>query len=101
MEVIWGIAIFGPLLAPLGAYAIGCLVWRGSFAHRRFAPIAWYYGSLAAVVAITHVCGGCRYDLTGNASGVCPECGEVISQEQRELLAQRESERRFTTPSKR
>ena len=24
-------------------------------------------------------CKRCRYDLTGNTSGVCPECGVVIS----------------------
>jgi hypothetical protein len=23
-------------------------------------------------------CGGCGYDLTGNVSGVCPECGQPI-----------------------
>ena len=23
-------------------------------------------------------CGGCGYDLTGNTSGVCPECGEPV-----------------------
>jgi len=25
----------------------------------------------------TTTCGGCGYDLTGNVSGVCPECGSV------------------------
>ena len=24
-------------------------------------------------------CGACLYDLTGNASGVCPECGKAVS----------------------
>ena len=24
-------------------------------------------------------CPGCRYDLTGNRSGVCPECGLMVS----------------------
>jgi uncharacterized RDD family membrane protein YckC len=34
-------------------------------------------------------CGQCRYDLTGNTSGVCPECGESISNQQnQELLHQ-------------
>ena len=26
-------------------------------------------------------CKGCRYDLTGNVSGVCPECGRPIEKE--------------------
>ena len=25
-----------------------------------------------------NACGGCRYDLTGNTSGVCPECGIAV-----------------------
>ena len=24
-------------------------------------------------------CEGCGYDLTGNTSGTCPECGEAIA----------------------
>ena len=24
------------------------------------------------------MCGGCGYDLRGNVSGICPECGEVV-----------------------
>lgn len=28
-------------------------------------------------------CRQCRYDLTGNASGICPECGLKISEQQR------------------
>lgn len=27
----------------------------------------------------THICTNCNYDLTGNATGQCPECGRVIS----------------------
>jgi len=27
-------------------------------------------------------CGGCGYDLTGNVSGVCPECGERVVDEE-------------------
>jgi len=25
------------------------------------------------------LCGKCGYDLTGNVSGVCPECGWLVS----------------------
>jgi predicted RNA-binding Zn-ribbon protein involved in translation (DUF1610 family) len=34
-------------------------------------------------------CGSCGYDLTGNVSGVCPECGEAISCTARQTNAQR------------
>jgi hypothetical protein len=27
----------------------------------------------------SHRCGQCGYDLTGNVSGVCPECGTPVS----------------------
>jgi hypothetical protein len=29
-----------------------------------------------------HLCRQCGYDLTGNASGVCPECGTAVVQRQ-------------------
>ncbi|MHC4695857.1 MAG: hypothetical protein ACYTFA_03830 [Planctomycetota bacterium] len=29
-------------------------------------------------------CAQCSYDLTGNVSGVCPECGTPVAQDQRE-----------------
>lgn len=137
MEVLWGMVVFGPFLAPLGAYLLGCLIRRRSFARQRFAPVGSYYAFLAGAVAIaallgvirdeppldkmgvlfafffvgvifwglglllglavlfielkrgpmiTHFCRGCGYDLTGNISGVCSECGAVISWEQREVL---------------
>ena len=47
------------LLAILTAYLWGQLWWRSR-------PIPAGY------------CRKCRYDLTGNTSGVCPECGEPI-----------------------
>ncbi len=28
--------------------------------------------------AVDGRCRGCGYDLTGNASGICPECGATI-----------------------
>ncbi len=35
--------------------------------------------SLRARIAASGVCRGCRYDLTGNLSGRCPECGVVVN----------------------
>jgi hypothetical protein len=29
---------------------------------------------------LQHLCPSCRYDLTGNVSGVCPECGMKIAE---------------------
>jgi hypothetical protein len=34
------------------------------------------------------VCGRCGYDLTGNISGACPECGWHLPQELRDRLEQ-------------
>lgn len=34
-----------------------------------------------------HACRRCRYDLTGNDSGVCPECGSTVPEEQRKMIA--------------
>lgn len=31
-------------------------------------------------------CAVCEYDLTGNTSGICPECGTTIPKEMREKL---------------
>jgi uncharacterized RDD family membrane protein YckC len=33
------------------------------------------------------VCESCRYDLQGNTSGTCPECGTAVSDRNHELLA--------------
>ena len=40
-----------------------------------------------ADAGIRRRCGKCRYDLTGNQTGRCPECGEEIPADMREWLA--------------
>lgn len=51
------------------------------------APLALFFAALPAIWfrsrrrrrATPGVCRTCRYNLTGNASGVCPECGTAVS----------------------
>lgn len=38
----------------------------------------WYYRRGLRKVEYTFHCRKCGYDLTGNRSGACPECGEPI-----------------------
>jgi hypothetical protein len=40
-------------------------------------PLAWSWRRVRRRRA--NVCRGCGYDLTGNVSGVCPECGRARS----------------------
>lgn len=35
---------------------------------------------------LPHECPRCRYDLTGNVSGVCPECGAPLDDQTREIV---------------
>ena len=92
-----GLLLAAFMLGPFAALALGFLVleWRrqGLFGAELVSGIA-----LAAAVgiplallirAILHgrngrerpiqACVGCAYDLTGNVSGRCPECGQTIS----------------------
>ena len=47
------------------------------------AGIVWVVGSLWMVIRVRRPspshCRKCRYDLTGNTSGRCPECGQEIA----------------------
>lgn len=42
-------------------------------------------------------CGGCGYDLTGNESGVCPECGAAVAGAGPEGQASRDVSRRIAS----
>ena len=56
----------GALCFMFGAAAglpIGALIWARAFQHR----------------AAARICRNCGYNLTGNTSGVCPECGTRIA----------------------
>lgn len=41
-------------------------------------PLLWLRRSLRPA-PVPHACENCGYNLTGNTSGVCPECGTVVS----------------------
>ncbi len=55
------------LLAAPGCLWLMCLITGLTSPERR-----------ARLVANQGRCGACRYDLTGNVSGACPECGEAV-----------------------
>jgi len=58
-----GAAIVASLLLPFGRFAVR------TFRHRR----------LRLSGPTGNTCQHCGYNLTGNVSGVCPECGTVIA----------------------
>ncbi|MCB9853779.1 MAG: hypothetical protein H6819_11830 [Phycisphaerales bacterium] len=51
----------------------------------------WIVGRLS-IVPYLGKCIHCDYDLKGNASGACPECGEAIHEDQQRYLRRRERE---------
>ncbi len=54
------------------AFSIGVLTTYLA-AKRIYLACRW-----TKVIPDGHICHQCRYDLTGNESGVCPECGTPI-----------------------
>lgn len=45
--------------------------------------VAWRRGQREAARMGRGQCTACGYDLTGNVSGVCPECGSAIASGER------------------
>ena len=43
-------------------------------------PTVWLALRLRKAARTEHLCPTCKYDLTGNVSGRCPECGTVLAQ---------------------
>ena len=76
-------AFIPPVVVGTGAH----LVWHHPFALVA-APVSLWLMCLitgltspdrrARLVANQGRCGACSYDLTGNVSGACPECGEAV-----------------------
>lgn len=52
----------------------GCALYQAYLARRRTTPRE----ALLNYVTDSSVCGQCGYNLTGNVSGICPECGWAI-----------------------
>ena len=42
-------------------------------------PGVWIWGWIGRRGSVGPRCRRCRYNLTGNTSGVCPECGEAVA----------------------
>jgi len=81
------LALANPATYGLLAYGIlGGTPWLGMMAwvwvFTAVASAGGYYAtSRLQPNRPAHLCAGCGYDLTGNVSGTCPECGRVINRE--------------------
>jgi uncharacterized RDD family membrane protein YckC len=45
------------------------------------------YAASHVFFGTTGTCEACQYDLRGNVSGICPECGTPVSERNRQMLA--------------
>jgi hypothetical protein len=70
---------FNPLRTPMSAYVIHAIVDAvvGMYLLGGAPPLSAFAFPRRNAAA----CGSCGYDLTGNKSGVCPECGAKIEVE--------------------
>jgi hypothetical protein len=64
--VAWAGVILGVVVC--GGYVL----WQISYARQLWRWMRWHE---SAQRCWRGQCPGCGYDLTGNVSGVCPECG--------------------------
>ena len=62
----------------LGVVLAGSRFGGRAFGQRFLQPELWKF--------MPHTCGGCGYDLTANASGVCPECGRAAGRAEAEKV---------------
>jgi len=53
--------------------------------------VVWLYHRSRRASESDATCRRCGYDLTGNVSGVCPECGMAIPEDVRKRLAVKEA----------
>lgn len=73
-------------------YAGGPIVYHGTYAYVQVSfwwllsltmlmPILWLLRRIRSHPRPSGFCETCGYNLTGNVSGVCPECGTLIAHE--------------------
>ncbi|NLX20406.1 MAG: hypothetical protein GXY55_01885 [Phycisphaerae bacterium] len=80
------------LLVPFAVIVIADEVWHGQprrgdkWAGTRV--ICGKHAHCRPFLPSVHICPTCGYDLTGNTSGRCPECGGDIPEEIRRLIPQ-------------
>ena len=60
------------LLGPIAGFTLLALAFAGPFLAQYLLAVV---GAKASAV---NLCSRCRYNLTGNVSGICPECGTPI-----------------------
>lgn len=84
--IIWGIAVAANALSPPLASQLtmrrliswcSSMVITFTLCGLALGFILWWLNERRFRVPPGH-CPNCDYDLTGNVSGVCPECGERI-----------------------
>ena len=72
------------LAAPMGSALLGAALFFGGQGLARF----WAKLRYAGVRREIGLCVRCGYDLTGNVSGVCPECGTQVETPESEVAGE-------------
>jgi MFS family permease len=60
-------------------FALAALAMTAAFAYGAVGTLLQWPGFRRPRAPGPHECPACTYDLTGNTSGVCPECGAAIN----------------------
>jgi hypothetical protein len=88
-SVVWEVTA-NPLKFPPALKTLAAV--DGSYVLCFAATLAWRFrprGSLHSRRRRQGLCTECGYDLTGNQSGTCPECGTLVSAKARLLVRRR------------
>jgi hypothetical protein len=72
---------------PTAAFFFGLVIpWWSLAVTSSLLPLLWVYMQVFRPILSPGQCRSCGYDLTGNTSGVCPECGKKLVAEQRGFM---------------